>query len=84
MVIIIFRIVQKIKDTYIGRNYPDRLSITLGYVEEELCAIRFCNHHDNCEYYEVPVSNWNKLEEAMVEDNRELELLHIPVKKWEE
>lgn len=79
-----FKIVQKIEDTYIGRNYPDILSITLGYVENELCAIRFCNEHEGCTYHQLIPSKWLELEKAMVKDNNELELIHVPVKKWEE
>ena len=80
----VFKIIQKIEDTYIGRNYPDILSIDLGYVEDEFFAIEFCNTHPGCEYYHIIYSKKYDLEAHMVESNNELELIYKPVKKWEE
>ena len=80
-----FEIEQIIEDTCIDGEYADIDHIHIGYVRDEFFAQEFCQLHPDCRYGSVPVNKYVKeLEANMVTSNCDLELISVPVKKYEE
>lgn len=79
-----FIIRQKIKNEYINGKLADIDYITIGYVENEFLAQEFCNKHEDCTYSQiVPYKYVLELESELISDNTELDLVEVPMKKWE-
>lgn len=79
-----FEIRQRIYNTYIKGKLADVDYIHVGYVEEEFFAQEFCNKHEDCIYGQViPYKYTKELETQLITDDKDLEIMTIPIKKWE-